>query len=108
MRDLSNTSAEVDGFTQQFESQLQQRLGNIQEARSQIRESMQLVDKLKNPSLDAQQQAKALEEVKQAKAKLDAEHRAMFSMTKRQPVLSDDIIDNLDDHLDEARELIKE
>jgi hypothetical protein len=108
MKDLSNTIAEVDGFTKHFESQLQERLGSIQEARSQIRESMQLVDKLKNPSLDAKQQAIALEEVKQAKAKLHAEQQAMFSMVQRRPVLSEHIIDNLDDHLDEARQLIQD
>merc|ERR1719235_836007 len=70
---------------------------------------MRLAEK-PNPNLDAigQRQAIALEEVKQAKAKLDAERQAMLSLAQHEPLLSDHIIDNLDDNLDEARKLIRE
>merc|ERR1719262_1504982 len=144
MRQMSRTIADADSFAQDHESHLQKRLGNIQEARSQIRESIELVEQLKNSKLDRRQQALILEKLSQhkekAKAKLLAEQQAMLFVPKRveearrrseeasqrsvlkieapqrfeeaprgkSPVLSDHIIENLDDHLDEARQLIKD
>jgi len=106
--DLTQTISEVDHFTQKFEKQLQSRLEGIKEARSKIQKSMDIVNELKDGiGPITKPQWTALEEIKQAKAKLISEEKAMFSMVPHQgQVLSDNVMNNLDDNLAEARQQI--
>lgn len=106
MKELTNSdkymSEQVDNVTQHHRHHL------VMARLEKIRKAGQLVNEIKNPMFASKSRVTVPQEMKRAKAMLFEEEKAKPPVGQPQHVLSDHVISNLDDHLAEAREQIKD